>query len=182
MGKVFDEITPELRAWIGGQHVFFVASAPSARDGHINCSPKGLDAFRILGPRSVGYLDLTGSGAETIAHVRENGRLVFLFCSFSGPPKILRLHGTGEVVLPGSAEWEELRPLFPEIPGARAILRARITRISDSCGFGVPEYEFKEDRPTLIRWAEKKGEESLAEYRRQANAKSIDGRPAIDAK
>lgn len=181
MGKLFDEITPELRAWIDKQRVFFVASAPSGSGGHINCSPKGLDSFRVLGPRSVGYLDLTGSGAETIAHLRENGRLVFLFCAFSGPPKIVRLHGSGEVILPASAEWEELRPRFPDHPGARVIIRAQIERISDSCGFGVPLYAFSEERATLIRWAENRGEAGIVEYRRKANSQSIDGLPALDA-
>ena len=124
MGKLYDEITPELADWLGQQRMFFVATAPLAADGLLNCSPKGMDTFRILGPREVAYLDLTGSGIETIAHLRENGRIVFTFCAFAGPPKIVRLHGTGEVVTSGAPDYERLRALFPDYPGARAIVRA----------------------------------------------------------
>jgi hypothetical protein len=178
MSKVYDEITPELIAWIGQQHMFFVATAPSGADGHVNCSPKGLDSFRILGPRSVAYLDLTGSGAETIAHLRDNGRIVFMFCAFRGPPNIVRLHGRAEVLTADSAGWTELRPQFTDQPGARAIIRADISRISDSCGYAVPVYEHVEDRRALNLWAQKRDAEELEAYRRQKNAISIDGLPA----
>src|SRR3954453_18703491 len=140
MGKLYDEITPELADWLGQQRGFFVATAPLAADGLLNCSPKGMDTFRILGPREVAYLDLTGSGVETVAHLRENGRIVFTFCAFAGPPKIVRPHGTGEAVTGGTPGYEELRALFPDYPGARAVVRANLTRICDTCGYAVPRY------------------------------------------
>lgn len=160
--------------------MFFVATAPLAADGLVNCSPKGMDTFRILGPREVAYLDLTGSGIETIAHLRENGRIVFMFCAFSGGPKIVRLHGKGEAVTPDTPGWDGLLALFPSYPGARAIVRASIDRISDSCGFGVPRYEYLEQRDTLPRVAEAKGAAGLQQYRRQKNALSLDGLPGLD--
>src|SRR5262245_41151023 len=126
MGKSYDEITPELADWLLRQHVFFVATSPLAGDGLVNCSPKTVGTFRVLGPREVAYLDLTGSGVETIAHVRENGRIVFMFCAFAGPPKIVRLHGTGEVIAADAPGYASLRACFPEHPGARAIIRARL--------------------------------------------------------
>lgn len=180
MGKIYQEITPELIAWVNQQHLFFVATAPLASAGHINCSPKGLDTLRIIGPRRVAYLDLTGSGAETIAHLRENGRIVFMFCALAGPPKIVRFHGRGEAITPASPAWAELRLAFPDYPGARTIILADITRVSDSCGYGVPTFEYVEDRDTLERWAEAKGAEALPLYRNQKNARSIDGLPSLD--
>ena len=180
MGKHYEEITPGITAWVKQQHVFFVASAPLGPDGHVNCSPKGLDTLRILGPKCVAYLDLTGSGAETIAHLRENGRIVFMFCALAGPPKIVRFHGKAEVVTPASPAWAQLRPLFPEYPGARAIIQAEITRISDSCGYGVPKFEYVEERDTLEKWAQNKGSEGLPLYRSQKNSCSIDGLPGLD--
>ena len=181
MASVYDEITPELAAWIEAQRLFFVASAPLAQSGHVNLSPKGLDTLRILGPRRVAYLDLTGSGAETVAHLRENGRIAFMFCALSGPPKIVRLHGTGTVVTPETSRWLELRAAYPEYLGDRAIVDAAITRVSDSCGYGVPVFEYAGERDALRRWAEKKGVEGLPAYRRQKNAESIDGLPSIGA-
>lgn len=180
MGRVYNEITEPLSTWIAEQHIFFIATAPLGVDGHINCSPKGLDTLRLLGPREVAYLDLTGSGAETIAHLRENGRILLMFCALSGPPKILRLHGRGQVVTPGSPRWSELRPRFPEYLGARAIILVQITRISDSCGFGVPDYAYVGDRDKLPKWTQSKTVEALADYRRERNARSIDGLPALD--
>jgi hypothetical protein len=179
MGKSYDGITPELSQWIERQHLFFVATAPLAGDGLINCSPKGMDTFRILGPREVAYLDLTGSGIETVAHCRENRRIVFMFCAFEGPPKIVRLHGTGDVHLLGSPEYGSLTSRFPDYVGSRAIVRARLTRISDSCGFGVPQYRYSGDRNTLERWAESKGQDRLGEYRKAKNARSLDGLPGL---
>ncbi len=180
MGKTLDNITPELAAWIRKQHLFFVATAPLAADGHVNCSPKGLDSLRILGPDRVAYLDLTGSGAETIAHVRENGRIVFMFCAFAGAPRIVRLHGSAEVVKPGSPGWTDLRAQFPEMAGERAIIVATITRVGDSCGYAVPKMDFVEDRDTLTRWAETKGDDGLNDYRRLKNGVSIDRIVALD--
>ncbi|HVR99588.1 MAG TPA: pyridoxamine 5'-phosphate oxidase family protein [Thermoanaerobaculia bacterium] len=180
MGKLFDEITPDLAAWLQEQQMFFVSTAPLAADGLVNCSPKGMDTFRILGPREVAYLDLTGSGVETIAHLRENGRIVFMFCAFSGAPRIVRLHGTGEPVPVGAPGWDELSALFPPLPGARAVIRASLTRIGDSCGFAVPRYQYMEQRDTLVRSAEVKGPDKLALYRREKNARSLDGLPGLD--
>src|SRR5207302_3167946 len=157
MGRQFEEITPELADWLGQQRLFFVATAPLAAEGLVNCSPKGMDTFRILGPCEVAYLDLTGSGIETVAHLRENGRIVFMFCALSGPPRIVRLHGTGEALPENSPGYEELRALFPGYPGARAIVRARLARISQSCGYAVPRYEHAGERDTLVRWTESRG-------------------------
>jgi hypothetical protein len=180
VGKVFDEITPDLVEWISTQRMFLVASAPLSAEGLVNCSPKGLDTFRLLGPRQVAYLDLTGSGIETIAHLRENRRIVFLFCAFEGPPKIVRLHGQGEVVTPESLDWTILRAQFPEYPGARAIVRVSLQRISDSCGYAVPKYEYRDQRDTLIRFSITKGDESLRVYRNEKNARSVDGLPGLE--
>jgi hypothetical protein len=179
MGKAYEAISDTLADWIGRQHIFFVATAPLAAEGLINCSPKGMDSFRILGPREVAYVDLTGSGVETIAHARENGRIVFMFCAFEGPPKIVRLHGTSEVLLEGMPEYELLRPLFPEYPGRRAIVRARLVRVSDSCGYAVPRYDYVAERDTLTRWSEAKGVEGLARYRAEKNSLSLDGLPGL---
>jgi hypothetical protein len=179
MGKSFDGITSELSHWIERQHMFFVATAPLANDGLLNCSPKGMDTFRILGPREVAYLDLTGSGIETIAHARENGRIVFMFCAFEGAPKIVRLHGTCEVSVPGSPPYTSLSSLFPAYIGGRAIVHARLSRISDSCGFAVPKYRYEGERDTLIRWSESKGHDELGQYRRAKNARSLDGLPGL---
>lgn len=181
MGKVFESITPELRAWIESQKLFFVATAPISADGLINCSPKGMDTFRISGAREVAYLDLTGSGIETAAHVNENARIVFMFCAFDGPPKIVRLHGTGSYIASNTQEFSKLLGLFPDYAGARGIVRAELNRISDSCGYSVPRYEYREDRDTLLRWAENKGPERLAQYRNEKNAKSLDGLPGISS-
>src|SRR5262247_848157 len=137
MGKLYPEIDERLRAFIEAQHVFFVATAPSGASGHVNLSAKGLDTFRILGPSQVGYLDYVGSGAETIAHLRENGRITIMLCAFQGPPRIVRLYGRGDVLEPRDLEFAALRPSFPPEPAGRAIVRISITRIADSCGFGV---------------------------------------------
>jgi Pyridoxamine 5'-phosphate oxidase len=179
MATTFDSIGPDLARWLERQHIFFVATAPLAITGHINCSPKGMDAFRILGPHDVAYLDLTGSGAETIAHLKENGRIVLMFCAFEGAPKIVRLHGTGRVVEPGSREFDDLRSRFPGYAGTRAIVTAAISRVSDSCGFAVPRLEYAEERESLEKWAAKKGPDELSQYRREKNAFSIDGLPAL---
>ncbi|MDP1698293.1 MAG: pyridoxamine 5'-phosphate oxidase family protein [Xanthomonadaceae bacterium] len=180
MGKQRDVIDAELSAWLLAQPVFFVASAPLSAAGHINCSPKGLDAFRVLGPRQVAYVDIAGSGAETVAHLRENGRIVFMFCAFCGPPKIVRLHGSGRAVLPADADWELLRNQLPVHDGTRSIIVADITRVSSSCGFGVPTYEQVSPRSALNDWVQRKGEDGVREYQRRNNRQSIDGLPAIE--
>lgn len=180
MGKVYESITPALRAFISAQRMFFVTTAPLSADGHVNTSPKGLDTFRMLSPNQVAYLDLTGSGAETIAHLRENGRILFMFCAFEGLPNIVRLHGRGRVVLPGSEDWTRLRPLFTEHVGERSMVVADIDRVSDSCGYGVPNYRFEAQRDGLDRWAQNKGPDELVSYRREKNRRSIDGLPSLD--
>jgi len=179
MGEVYDGIDDKLREFIEAQHVFFVATAPSGESGHVNVSPKGLDSFRVLGPRSVAYVDYVGSGAETIAHLRENGRITIMLCSFEGPPKILRLHGRGRVLEPQDDDFAELRPRFPADPKARSIIRVDVERISDSCGYGVPVMSYEADRTLLRQWAEKKGNEKLEAYQIEKNAESIDGLPAL---
>lgn len=181
MAKVYDQITDDLAAFINAQPMFFVATAPLSPEGHVNLSPKGLDCFRILSPLRVAYLDLTGSGNETSAHLAENGRITFMFCAFEGPPRILRLYGHGRVVLPASDEWGALAALFPHYRGARQIILAGLTRVQTSCGFGVPLMTYTGQRDTLLRWAAAKSDEDLVAYRREHNAQSIDGLPASPA-
>ncbi len=181
MAKIFHELSHDLREWLARQKIFFVATAPLSADAHVNCSPKGGDTFRVLGDREVAYLDMTGSGIETIAHVRENRRMVIMFCAFEGPPRIVRLHGRSEVVLPDNLEFGALLQRFPDHLGARAIIRLAVTRISDSCGYSVPRYDFVDHRDALDRWSDKKGPEGLADYRREKNRVSIDGIPGYPA-
>jgi len=178
MGKVFDHITDELRQFIVEQHVFFVATAPLEATGHVNVSPKGMDSLRVLSDRKAAYLDLTGSGNETSAHLWQNGRITLMFCAFEGKPSILRLYGTGRAVLPGAAEWDELAGKFPDYPGTRQIIVAEITRVQTSCGFAVPLMDFAGERDGLVGWAETKGAAALKAYRLEKNAMSIDGLPA----
>ncbi|MEO0996324.1 MAG: pyridoxamine 5'-phosphate oxidase family protein [Pseudomonadota bacterium] len=180
MGKTYAEIDDRLGGWLSRQHVFFVATAPSGGDGHVNCSPKGLDSFRVLGPLEVAYLDLTGSGAETIAHLRDNGRIVLLFAAFEGRPKIVRLYGSGEAVLPGDDRFAALAAEFDEHPGTRSVIRVDVTRIADSCGYGVPLYGYRGERDGLDNFARHRGAAGLAEYRAERNRLSIDGLPALD--
>jgi hypothetical protein len=177
MGRTLTEIDAATRDFIKAQHIFFVATAPSR--GHINLSPKGLDTFRILGPRQVAYADYTGSGVETIAHIRENGRLTIMFCAFEGRANILRLYGTGRAIEAGTDEFAALSPQFEAGEGVRAIIALDITRVSDSCGFGVPLYEYQGERDQLEAWACKKGESGLREYREKKNAVSLDGLPGL---
>jgi hypothetical protein len=177
MAKFFDQISPAHAEFIGKQHVFFVASAPLAAESHVNLSPKGLDSFRILGPNSVAYLDLTGSGNETSAHLMENGRITIMFCAFSGNPLILRLYGRGDVVLPDTERWAAFAPHFTLLPGARQIIAIDVYSVQTSCGFAVPKLEYREDRQKLVDWAEQRGEDGLVKYRRDKNVCSIDGLP-----
>lgn len=177
MGKTYSHITPEMAAWLAQQPLFFVATAPLSAEGHVNCSPKGLDTFRVLDSSTVAYVDLTGSGAETAAHLGENGRIVLMFCAFNGPPKIIRLHGHGEVVVPGSTEWRELADRVPSHAGMRSIVRVRVSRISDSCGYAVPKMSLEGNRDAMDRWVQTKGVANLPAYRREKNGRSIDGLP-----
>ncbi len=180
MGKVLEQIDPETAGWIAQQKMFFVATAPLSQDGHINTSPKGGEALRVLGPMDVVYQDYTGSGAETVAHLRENGRILIMFCAFEGSPKIVRLHGTGTVVIAGDSSFAELASHFPENPGTRAFIRVKVTRVSSSCGYSVPFFDFRGQRDTLDRWAINQGPEKLKAYRATKNVKSIDGLPAFE--
>ncbi len=177
MAKFYESLNDDLTAFIRKQHIFFVASAPLAADGHVNLSPKGHDCLRILSPNRAAYLDLTGSGNESSAHIRENGRLTFMFCAFDGPPRILRLFGQGRVVLPQDADWPELSALFPDILGTRQIIVIDIQQVQTSCGYAVPMYEYVAERDTLIKWAEVKGDEGLEAYWREKNVCSLDGLP-----
>ena len=179
MSKQHDDIDDELAVWLGEQHIFFVATAPLSGEGHVNCSPKGGDCFRILGPLEVAYVDYTGSGAETTAHLGENGRIVLMFCAFEGKPEIVRLHGIGEVIPLTDDRFADLNSLFPPNPGTRSVVRINVTRVSTSCGFSVPYMDFKQDRETLDKWASSRGVEGLVEYRALKNALSIDGLPAF---
>ena len=181
MGKTFDAIEGKLEDFILRQHMFFVATAPLAADGLVNLSPKGLDSFRILGPRTVAYLDLTGSGIETVAHLKENGRIVIMFCAFEGPPKIVRLYGTGEVIEPGAPDFDELVGRFPTMPGTRSVIRVDCHRVADSCGFGVPLMSFEGERTQLTASAERKGPEGIEDYKAAKNAVSLDGLPGLEA-
>jgi hypothetical protein len=175
MGKVYEQLDEAHVRFIGRQHVFFVGTAPDSPDGHLNVSPKGLDTFRIFGPKSVAYLDLTGSGIETVAHLRQNGRITIMFCAFEVRPLILRLYGRGRVIEPGDPEWDGLIARFPEYPGARSVVVVEVERIADSCGFAVPLYEYRGGRSQLIDYANKKGPEGLEQYKARENRASIDG-------
>ena len=180
MGKVFPVLDDRWKKWIGQQKMFFVSTAPLAAEGLINCSPKGLDSFRIIDELTVAYLDLAGSGIETIAHLKENGRITIMFCAFEGAPKILRLYGKGEVLKKGTADFNELKSLFPDYQGARSIIVVHIRRIQDACGFSVPNYTYEGQRDTLLKWADAKGgEPGVKEYVNDRNKKSIDGLPGI---
>jgi Pyridoxamine 5'-phosphate oxidase len=191
MGKVYAELDERLTKFISRQPVFFVATAPcltpGGDGGHVNVSPKGYrDTFAVLGPTTVAYVDLTGSGAETIAHLRQNGRITIMFCSFAKRPKILRIYGTGRVVLPGDPEWPGLATSFPlngtsgaGRPDRRAIIVVEADRIADSCGYAVPLMDLAEERDLLASLAERQSPEELAAYRAEHNAASIDGLPAL---
>lgn len=175
MAKVFDGIGDAIRAWVNEQKIFFLSTAPLSEGGLVNCSPKGYDCFRILDARHVAYLDLTGSGVETIAHVQENGRIVFMFCSFDQTPRIVRFHGKAQVFEKGTPGFQSLMVHFEPRPGMRSIIYATVTRVSDSCGYGVPRFQYMGERDTLVNYWENKGETATDEYQRTQNAKSLDG-------
>jgi hypothetical protein len=179
MARTHDAIDDSLHRWIERQPVFFVASAPDGPDGHVNVSPKGYDSFRVLGPTEVAYLDLTGSGAETVAHLRQNGRITVMFCAFEGPPRILRLYGRGEAVLRDDDRFGPLAAAFPERASARAVIRIDLDRIQTSCGYAVPFMALEGERPLLDEWSERKSPSALEDYRTEKNARSIDGLPAL---
>lgn len=180
MGTVIAEIDDALSTWLTSRPVFFVATAPLSGEGLLNCSPKGMaGSFVVLDGTTVAYLDLTGSGIETVAHLRENGRIVLMFCAFEGRPRIVRLHGRGHVVVSGDPRFGDLAQRFPAHPGIRSVVVIEVDRIAESCGYGVPQLEYVADRPVLDQWALKKGEAALADYRAAKNAVSLDGLPGI---
>jgi hypothetical protein len=179
MGKVRSMLDDAAARFIEAQHMFFVASAPLDPNGHVNLSPKGLDTFRILGPTSVAYLDFNGSGVESIAHLKENGRIVLMFCAFQGPPNIFRLYGHGRVVEPHDAEFAALAASFSDHESARSIIVVELTRVTDSCGYGVPLFKYEGERQQLHAWARNRGPQGLKAYREQKNRHSIDGLPGI---
>jgi hypothetical protein len=175
MAKFYSEINSSLQDFIKEQKIFFTATAP--QQGRINLSPKGIDTFRCIDQKTVGYLDLTGSGNETAAHLIENGRMTIMFCSFSEQPMILRLYGQGRVIHSRDKEWERFYSLFDSLPGKRQIIVLAVDSVQTSCGYGVPLYEFQQERATLVEWAIKKGEQGIQEYWQAKNQKTIDGLP-----
>ena len=185
MGQVHERIDGRLRAFIERQHVFFVATAPSGPGGHVNVSPKGVGGtFAVLDEHTVAYADVTASGAETIAHLRENGRITIMFCAFEGPPNIVRLHGRGRFVTLYDEGFDELLTRFDggldESRGVRAAVVVDVERVSDSCGYGVPLMSYEGERDLLPAYMARKGVDGRADYRRRKNRTSIDGLPAFD--
>jgi predicted pyridoxine 5'-phosphate oxidase superfamily flavin-nucleotide-binding protein len=185
VGREYDRIDDHWRGWIARQPLFFVGTAPLDGDGHVNVSPKGPGgSIRVLDDHTVAYLDVIGSGAETIAHLRENGRIVVMFCSFEGPPRIVRLHGRGRVVdlddpIVAAAGFETPAPR----PAHRAVIVVDVTRVADSCGYGVPLMGYEGERPHQALWAAKRlradGPDAIERYKAEKNARSIDGLPAL---
>jgi pyridoxamine 5'-phosphate oxidase-like protein len=184
MSKLHEEIDARMAQFLLAQPVFFVGTAPLAADGHVNVSPKGMaGTFAVLAPRRVAYLDYTGSGAETLAHLRENGRIVLMFCAFEGKPNIVRLHGTGRTVATDDPEFDQLRPHFAKDRerGQRSIIVVDVERVSDSCGYAVPLMDLREDRDLLDRHADRRDQDYFENYWRTRNAQSIDGLDALPA-
>ncbi len=180
MGKVYDAIDDKIVKWVEKQKMFFVATAPLTGDGLVNCSPKGLDTLRILGPHQIAYLDMPGSGIETMAHIKENKRIVIMLCAFDGPPKIYRFHGEGEAIEPKHADFDELLAKFSPVPYVRSIVLVNVTRVSDSCGFGVPLYEFTKHRDASAKYVESKTTDEIEAGIAAGNRQSLDGLPGID--
>ncbi|WP_424528731.1 pyridoxamine 5'-phosphate oxidase family protein [Sphaerisporangium viridialbum] len=181
MGKVHEKLNDRLRAFISKQPVYFVATAPE-HGGHVNVSPKGYaDTFAVLDDTTVAYLDLDGSGVETIAHIRDNGRVTIMFAAFAGPPNIVRLYGRGRVVTPHDDDFDDLVKLFGPHPGVRSVIVVECDRISDSCGYSVPFMTYDEDRSLLDEWAQRKDVQQKRAYRAKNNRQSIDGLPGLTA-
>lgn len=179
MGKVFEGIDEALRTWIEAQPMWFVATAPLASDGHLNVSPRGHDSFSVLSAHRVGWVDYAGSGIETIAHLRDNARIVLMWCSYGPRPRIVRIHGRGSVAMPGEPAYDEVVFRHPAHPSTRAVVTVQVERVSDSCGWGVPVMDLVGERSLLRQDAEKRGVEGLATYRAQRNAVSLDGLPGL---
>ena len=181
MADRFASLSPDLAQWWRAQPVFFVATAPAGDGGHVNLSPKGYDTLRVLGPQRVAYLDLTGSGVETIAHLRENGRITLMACAFAGNPRISRIYGRGIVHEAGTPGFDALAPDFPPLPGRRAIIEVDVERVTTSCGYAVPLMDLVDDRDRLTAWAEQKGDDGVVAYRAAKNRESIDGLPGLSS-
>jgi hypothetical protein len=182
MGRTYEAIDDRLAGWVSRQPVFFVSTAPLAADGHINCSPKGnRGEFVVVDPTTVAYVDQTGSGVETIAHLAENGRILIMFCAFDGPPRIVRFHGTGRAILVGCDAFDELSGHFPNPcgVGVRSIVVVDVERISDSCGYGVPLMSFEGHRSTMDEWSARKGPQGVRDYWAEKNSRSLDGLPGV---
>lgn len=181
MGKVHPAIDDRLREFIERQPVFFVATAPSGDGGHVNLSPKGLaDTFVVVDEHTVAYLDLTASGAETIAHVRQNGRITLMFCSFERTPNVVRLHGRGRVVGRYDDDFDDWARKFPDNPAARSVIVVDVRRVSDSCGYSLPLMRLESERDLLTPNMVRRGPEGIVSYRQEKNRRSIDGLPAFD--
>jgi predicted pyridoxine 5'-phosphate oxidase superfamily flavin-nucleotide-binding protein len=179
MGKEYTEIDERIQQWIERQQVFFVATAPSTTDGLVNLSPKGLDSLRVTGPRELAYVDTGGSGIETVAHLRDNGRITLMMCAFEGPPKIFRFYGKGTPLEPHDEGFDALLAEFPAMPAARNIIRIHVNRIIDSCGYGVPLYDFRAHRDSLNNYFSKQSDDAIWAYRRENNTESLDGLPGL---
>jgi hypothetical protein len=175
----FTSLSPELAEWWRAQPLFFVATAPAGTDGHVNLSPKGYDTLRVLGADRVAYLDLTGSGVETIAHLNENGRITLMACAFNGNPRISRIYGRGEVHPAGTQAFRALAAEFPELPGRRSIIDIAVESVTTSCGYAVPLMDLVADRDRLQKWATAKGDEGIVAYWAAKNAESVDGLPGL---
>lgn len=185
MARVYDSIDARMSAWIAGQPMFFVATAPLAGDGLLNLSPKGTrGTFRVVDEHTFAYLDLTGSGIETVAHLRENGRICVMFCAFDGGPKIVRLHGTGRVLLAGDPGFDDAVAGFGEAGTARraqsrAVVTVDVRRVADACGYAVPQMDLVEERGILDAWADSRGPDKIAAYHAARNGESLDGLPGL---
>jgi len=177
MAKFSTELNPSMRNFLAEQKIFFTATAPS-QGGRVNLSPKGMDTFCILDNNKVAYLDLTGSGNETSCHVKDNGRMTIMFCSFTDQPLILRLYGKGEIITPQHPQWRNHLTHFSELPGTRQIILLHIESVLSSCGFSVPYFKYEGERDDLLRWSDKKGEDGIRQYWVDKNQESIDGLPA----
>lgn len=181
MSRTYDRLDDGLIAFIRAQKIFFVGTAPLSEDGHVNLSPKGYDSLAVLDERTIAYADLGGSGVETHAHVRENGRITLMFCAFEGPANIVRVYGRGEALSFDDPGFGAAMAAFPRIDRARGVITVRIENVADSCGWGVPFFEFKGEREQLRRWVEARPFDEWAQHRREANARSIDGLPGLGA-
>ena len=180
MGKEYTEIDASIQRWIARQHIYFVSTAPLQSDGHVNCSPKGLDSLVVLGPMQMAYVDVGGSGIETVAHLKENGRITIMLCAFDGPPKTFRFYGHGTVTEPHEEGFADLLVNFQQQPSVRNIITVDVDLIMDSCGYGVPMYDFKKQRSSFDNYLADKSEEFLLDYRRDRNATSLDGLQGLD--